>query len=155
MGREPFTLSTSTSCLSSPSSCLLPARSTLSPPERTLPTRRQPICNRRTSLSSSAVSTSLQSLLVQKLCKVIFVSLVTNVKDWMTFQINYFYITENDFTFAALVILIFLHVPRELHICNSSPSRSEKTCLIEYILSNYVSTSDPSTRKWNLALQTV
>ena len=44
----------------------------------------------------------------------------------MTFQIHYFYITGNNFTFAALVILNFLHVPRELHIHNSSPSRSEK-----------------------------
>jgi len=44
----------------------------------------------------------------------------------MTFQIHYFYITGNDFTFAAIVIFIFLHVPRALHIRNSSPSRSEE-----------------------------
>jgi len=45
----------------------------------------------------------------------------------MTFQIQYFYITGNNFTFAAIiVILIFLNVQRELHIRNSSPSRSEK-----------------------------
>merc|ERR1719322_959928 len=44
----------------------------------------------------------------------------------MTFQIHYFYITGNNFTFAVLVIVNFLHVQRELHILNYSPSRSEE-----------------------------
>merc|ERR1712107_309556 len=39
-------------------------------------------------------------LISPKYCKVFFVSPVTIVKDWMTFEIHYFYITGNNFTFA-------------------------------------------------------
>merc|ERR1712107_713372 len=104
MGREPFTLSTSTSCLSSPSSCLPPTRSTLSPPERTLPTRRQPSCNQRTSLSSSAVSTSLQSLLVQNIARLILYHLLLMSK---TGRHSRFIIFTSQEMILLLLLLLF------------------------------------------------